>query len=39
MTYVSRLRSALGDGAIVTKGTGYLLDPRRMACDADEFEA
>ena len=39
MTYISRLRSALGDGAIVTEGTGYLLDPRRISCDVDEFEA
>jgi DNA-binding SARP family transcriptional activator/WD40 repeat protein len=38
MTYVSRLRAALGDGAIVTVGAGYRLDRSVATCDADEFE-
>ena len=39
MTYVSRLRAALGDGAIVTVGAGYRLDHSSATCDVDEFEA
>ncbi len=39
MTYVSRLRAALGDGAIVTVGAGYRLDRSSATCDAEEFEA
>jgi DNA-binding SARP family transcriptional activator/WD40 repeat protein len=39
MTYVSRLRAALGDGAIVTVGAGYRLDLSSATCDVDEFEA
>jgi DNA-binding SARP family transcriptional activator/WD40 repeat protein len=39
MTYVSRLRAALGDGAIVTVGAGYRLDQSGATCDVDEFEA
>jgi WD40 repeat protein/DNA-binding SARP family transcriptional activator len=39
MTYVSRLRGALGNGHIVTSGPGYRLTCDRTSCDADEFEA
>ena len=39
MTYISRLRAALGDGAIVTVGAGYRLDHSSATCDVDEFEA
>jgi DNA-binding SARP family transcriptional activator len=38
-TYVSRLRSVLGDGRVVAQASGYRLDPGGDMCDADEFEA
>ena len=39
MTYVSRLRAALGDGTVVTQGAGYRLERTERTCDADEFTA
>jgi DNA-binding SARP family transcriptional activator/WD40 repeat protein len=39
MTYVSRLRACLGDGAIATLGAGYRLERSAATCDADDFEA
>ena len=39
VTYVSRLRGALGDGHIATTGAGYRLVCERASCDVDEFEA
>ena len=39
ITCVSRLRSALGDGAVETTDAGYLLNPRSMSLDADRFVA
>jgi DNA-binding SARP family transcriptional activator/WD40 repeat protein len=38
MTYVSRLRAAIGDGYVVTHGSGYRLTCDRATCDVDEFE-
>src|SRR5262249_35053723 len=38
MTYVSRLRGALGDGHVETNGPGYRLSCDPASCDADEFE-
>ena len=38
LTYVSRLRSALGDGSIVNQASGYRLDMNDATCDIDEFE-
>jgi len=38
-TYVSLLRRALGDGAIVTRPPGYLLSVADGALDADRFAA
>jgi YVTN family beta-propeller protein len=35
--YVSRLRKALGDGVLVTRGGGYALEPRADCVDADRF--
>jgi YVTN family beta-propeller protein len=35
--YVSRLRRALGDGALVTRGGGYALDVGAEEVDADRF--
>jgi DNA-binding SARP family transcriptional activator len=39
LTYVSRLRAALGDGHIVTQDFGYRLSCEPGTCDGDEFEA
>ena len=39
MTYVSRLRTTLGDGYVVTQGAGYRLTCVGATCDADEFVA
>jgi YVTN family beta-propeller protein len=36
--YVSRLRKALGDGVLVTRGGGYALDVDAEEVDADRFE-
>jgi DNA-binding SARP family transcriptional activator/DNA-binding beta-propeller fold protein YncE/ABC-type branched-subunit amino acid transport system substrate-binding protein len=36
--YVSRLRKALGDGVLVTRGSGYALEPAPEAVDLDRFE-
>jgi DNA-binding SARP family transcriptional activator len=38
LSYVSRLRSALGDGWVVTAGDGYVLERRQATMDADRFE-
>jgi YVTN family beta-propeller protein len=35
--YVSRLRKALGDGVLVTRGGGYALEVREDQVDADRF--
>jgi YVTN family beta-propeller protein len=37
--YVSRLRKALGEGVLVTRGGGYALDLAEGDVDADRFEA
>ena len=39
MSYVSRLRAALGERLIVTYGAGYRLEVDGHGCDADEFAA
>ena len=39
ITYVSRLRSALGDGLVQTTDAGYLLDVSGLSIDADRFVA
>ena len=36
-TYVSRLRSAVGDGVIETTDAGYVLTPSSVRLDADHF--
>ena len=36
--YVSRLRKALGDGVLVTRGGGYALEVDGDPVDADRFE-
>ena len=36
--YVSRLRKALGDGVLVTRGGGYALDVAPQQVDVDRFE-
>lgn len=36
--YVSRLRKALGEGVLVTRGAGYALEVGPDAVDADRFE-
>jgi YVTN family beta-propeller protein len=37
--YVSRLRKALGEGVLLTRGGGYLLDATAEQVDAERFEA
>ena len=37
--YVSHLRKALGDGLLVTRGRGYLLQTARGEVDLDRFDA
>ena len=37
--YVSNLRKALGDGLLVTRGHGYVLDAAVCQVDSDRFEA
>ena len=37
--YVSNLRKALGDGLLVTRGRGYLLQAEPCQVDSDRFEA
>jgi YVTN family beta-propeller protein len=37
--YVSNLRKALGDGLLVTRGHGYLLQTETCRVDSDRFEA
>src|SRR6478609_7953279 len=37
--YVSNLRKALGDGVLVTRGGGYVLQTGGGEVDADQFEA
>ena len=37
--YVSNLRKVLGDGLLLTRGHGYLLQPQRGQTDLDRFEA
>ena len=37
ISYVSRLRSAVGDGVIATTDAGYVIDPRSIDVDADRF--
>jgi YVTN family beta-propeller protein len=37
--YVSHLRKALGDGLLVTRGHGYLLDTTTSEVDVERFEA
>ena len=37
--YVSNLRKALGDGLVVTRGRGYLLQAANGSLDLDRFEA
>jgi DNA-binding SARP family transcriptional activator len=37
--YVSNLRKALGEGVLVTRGPGYVLDVDACRVDADRFEA
>ena len=39
LSYVSRLRSALGDGSVVTTSDGYSLPRRAADLDADRFAA
>lgn len=39
LTYVSRLRAAVGDGHVVTQGRGYRLMLDSATCDLDEFES
>lgn len=39
MTYVSRLRNALGNGYVTTREPGYLLEPGAERLDARLFEA
>jgi DNA-binding SARP family transcriptional activator/DNA-binding beta-propeller fold protein YncE len=36
--YVSRLRKLLGDGVLVTRGCGYVLEPPDEGVDVDRFE-
>jgi YVTN family beta-propeller protein len=36
--YVSRIRKALGDGVVITRGGGYVLDVEAEQIDADRFE-
>jgi YVTN family beta-propeller protein len=36
--YISNLRKALGDGLVVTRGRGYLLDTKPGQLDLDRFE-
>jgi DNA-binding SARP family transcriptional activator/WD40 repeat protein len=38
LTYVSRLRAAIGQDVIVTSAGGYRLDDSTSSCDADDFE-
>src|SRR3954447_11378508 len=38
MTYVSRLRVAIGDGAVLTQDPGYRLVTDDAVVDADRFE-
>jgi serine/threonine protein kinase/DNA-binding SARP family transcriptional activator/WD40 repeat protein len=38
MSYVSRLRMAIGEGVVVTQDRGYRLDVPSAAIDADNFE-
>ena len=37
--YVSNLRKALGDGLLVTRGRGYVLEAEGAQLDADRFQA
>src|SRR6516164_1747625 len=37
--YISKLRSALGDGVVHTRAGGYVLDRGRADVDASRFEA
>jgi DNA-binding SARP family transcriptional activator/WD40 repeat protein len=37
-TYVSRLRAALGDGFVVTRDSGYVLELGQASLDAEMFE-
>ena len=37
--YVSNLRKALGDGVLVTRGRGYVLEIEPGQVDVDRFEA
>ena len=37
--YVSNLRKALGDGLLVTRGRGYVLETEPWQVDADRFDA
>ena len=37
--YVSGLRKALGDGLLVTRGHGYVLQAEACQVDSDRFEA
>ena len=39
ITYVSRLRSAIGGGVVQTTDVGYVLDPGAVSIDADRFVA
>ena len=38
-TYVSKLRKALGDGVVLTRAGGYVLDADRADVDASQFRA
>src|SRR4051794_5888291 len=38
-TYVSRLRSVVGDGRVVAQASGYRLEVNGDTCDVDQFEA
>src|SRR5258708_17730966 len=38
LTYVSRLRAALGDGFVATRDGGYALDARSDLLDSDRVE-
>ena len=37
--YVSNLRRVLGDGLLVTRGRGYILQAETVQVDVDRFEA
>ena len=39
ISYVSRLRAALGDGIVTTTDAGYVLDLRTCTVDAERFTA